>query len=451
MEGNRQGSLALPDLVIHIGAPKSGSSAIQRFCHAHRETLASFGYWYPDHPQDPNGVSGGHTQLSVALMQGNEDQARQRLAEWLAEARKRDMCLLLSAEIFYARCAMMRRITDGLQVQVVGFLRHPVDFLLGNHNQGIKRHFGTRRLDSLLAGALNRRNDHQVGKPFLEWADAYGDGNCAFMPYKSPTQGGAAIERRFLQTLGLSEAQAGALVGETEIVNRSYVKSALELKRLLNTLLSDLPKSAARHVDWSLQDYSDRAVDEHGCTMADVSWEMREMLTDHVLEQLAPVVERFPELREVATGPESPAEQGADTWLDLGSPLKALAEDEPQVLAQIREAAVAQRDAGRSDYAFYKLLEVLGIPFDEPEFCRQLLTPAARKTLANNNAGGADYLREMALMLERLNFLDDALMVIDRALDKRPSGKVIKRIKTRIERKLDSHRASGETTVKSAS
>ena len=55
------------DVILHIGAPKTGSSALLNFFLKNREQLASAGYYYPEHGFDVNGISGGHSRLGISL------------------------------------------------------------------------------------------------------------------------------------------------------------------------------------------------------------------------------------------------------------------------------------------------------------------------------------------------------------------------------------------------
>lgn len=433
------------EVVLHIGAPKCGSSAIQRFCVGQRDELLTLGYYYPEHPLDVNGVSGGHTQLAGALLNGKHEQAAATLQRWLEEARARKAALLLSAEALYGQHEAMAELCRGLRVKVVAFLRHPVEYLLANHNQGIKRHFSTQRLGALLPDLLGRSTGHLAGLPLLQWADAFGDDNCHFMAYQSPSAGGLPVEKRFLQALGTTDERISGLLEETQgMTNRSYVKSALELKRLLNTVLEGMPSALAHQVDWSLQGYSDRAREETGYTMADLTEEVRERLEQHLLKQMAPVVERFPELQAAAEVPLEHSHAPDTHWLDLAAPLAALEADAPQVALEIQQRAVALRDQGRNDYAFCKLLDILGIEFSEPSGAKSTpgLTAHQRNTLNKENAREADCLREMAVLLERQGLFEDALFVIERASAKRPEGKGIQHIKARIEQKHWGQQAS---------
>lgn len=430
------------NIIIHIGSPKCGSSAIQRFCTTNKEKLLELGYYYPEHSLDSNGVSGGHTQVAGALIQNDLALAKANLTIWLKEAKVQDATLLLSAEAFYGQYNAVAGLCEDINVTVIAFLRHPVDYLLANHNQGIKRHMETRRLSELLPVQLNQQTGHLAGLPLLHWADKFGDENCIFMPYQSLSAGGTPIELKFLMAAGMSEKDASALTNNLDkITNRSYVKSALELKRLLNTVLPELPAQHAHEIDWALQCYSDSATDEHAFTQADLGDEIREKINHHLLSQMKPVVKRFPQLESV-TKMASVSNTKSD--INLIKPLRALEDAAPAALNAVIKQAVTLRDQNRDDYSFCKLLDVLGIEFTEPKARKATpgLTEPQMQLLNSEKVQIADCLREMAVLLEKQNLLQDAHFAISAALKNRPNGEGIKRIKARIEQKISIKKAT---------
>ena len=430
----------LPDLVLHVGAPKCGSSAIQRYCMGHRQELLKKGYYYPEHHLDVNGVSGGHTQVAGPLIHGSQEQAKANFQNLLKEAKGLSACLLLSAEAFYGQYKAMMEIAAGLEVKVIGFLRHPVEYFLANHNQGIKRHMSTQRLNELIPKMLSRATGHLGRQPLLGWADSFSDASCVFNTYKSPDAGGELIEVHFLRALGFPEAEIQSLTKNLQgMTNRSYVKSALELKRLLNTVLEALPDHFANEVDWCLQGFSDQALNQRGYTMNDLSSEVRSELEQGLLSQMQAVIQRFPQLQDSALMRANITQEPYAASLDLQTPLETLSVKAPKVLDSIWQQAVVQRDKGRRDYAFCKLLDLLGIDFNEPKTSEQVsgLSVQQRRTLAGEKIQVPDCLREMAVLLERQGFMEDAQFVIGHALAKRPHGLGIQAIKARIDKTLE--------------
>lgn len=423
----------------------------------------SHGFYYPGHSLDVNGVSGGHSQLAGPLVEGKLEEAGVTFRRFLGEARARRACLLLSAEGLYGQQAAMAELCSGLKVVILGFLRNPLEALLANHNQGIKRHMSTRRLIEVVPEMLRRPTGHLVGAPFLSWADSFGDEHCRFLPFRSPGSGGGMIEAEFLNALGLSQVAPLMLEGLSGQTNRSYVKSALELKRLLNTVLPALPPQQAHKIDWCLQGYSDRALEEEAYSLADLDAGLHQKMQTHLFKQMEPVIARFPALGPVAaTSMAEPRAFGVGSgWLDLGGPLRALTEGEPEVLRAVRERAAALRDQGRRDYAFCKLLDVLGIDFVEPgpsgrlgkpgtepenenaTVQRQGLTESQREILGSKEASVAGCMRELAVVLESQDVLDDALYVIQCALVRRPEVVGLQRIRDRIAGKLAARGRAG--------
>ncbi|SEN44705.1 hypothetical protein [Halomonas caseinilytica] len=424
--------------VIHIGAPKAGSSALQRFCNNNNEKLKEFGFYYPEHSMDKNGVSGGHTQIAGRLVKNDIEKAKEKFDEWLSEADRKGLTLLLSAEAFYGKHAEMKEIAGHCNVRIIAYMRNPIDYLIGNHNQGIKRHMSTRRLSYEVDWSLDRSTGHLAGLPLLAWADAFGDKNCCFLPYFSPERGGGSIEASFLKAIGVEQKEISDLCSSSDspITNRSYVASALELKRLFNTVLADLPSQISHEVDWALQAFSDSASHLRSYRAYDLPEEVRVRLLDRFQTQMSPVIERFPKLSQVWDEKYDFYPDKLENQLDLWEPLNYVSQVAPNILETIKQKAKELRGRGAGGYPFYRLLEVLNIDFHEPYFYNEVLSDQARNVIAQSSAKDADYLREFALALERMGCLRDAFYVIERASEKRPHGKGILRIKERIHKKV---------------
>lgn len=246
---------AIPDgveLVLHIGGPKTGSSAIQRHCCTHAAALREAGLHYPAHSLDANGVSGGHGEIFALLRGGQQASARRALACHLSDSRRAGCRLVLSAEGVYPWAADVVPALPAQAFHIVCFLRHPLDAIASHHNQGIKRHFGTgplsQAVDAIVSGAFV--NPTLSGRVLLDWLRHCGRERMTVLPYVEEGEPVDAMGR-FLGLFGLAAPALGASV------NRSYTPAAAAFKRLVNALPETLLVGFDEALDRSLQGYSD--------------------------------------------------------------------------------------------------------------------------------------------------------------------------------------------------
>lgn len=240
------------DLVLHIGGPKTGSSAIQWHCCTHAADLRAAGLHYPPHPLDANGVSGGHGELFALLLGSQQASARRALACHLADARRAGCRLVLSAEGIYSQAAAVVPLLPTPSLHVVCFLRHPLDALASHHNQGVKRHLGSGPLaqaaDAIISGDCEY--SALTGRVLLEWLRLCGRPRMTVLPYVAEGEPIDAVHT-FLAMFGLPAAAADRRV------NRSYTPAAAAFKRLVNALPAPLLAAFDEELDRALQGYSD--------------------------------------------------------------------------------------------------------------------------------------------------------------------------------------------------
>lgn len=217
-------------IVIHIGPPKTATSALQ-FCFSQNaEHLLENDIWYPQHRVDSNLVSSGNMGciLSRHTDYSNEPSLRQwkvdehKAKKLLAELNNKSCStLLLSSEFFWTEAIELFRVFP--TAKFVAYLRNPIELLESNYNQGIKRHGKTKK--------LSVRRDVKFAS-LLTLSKLYkniGRNNFELRPYCDDLYVGGRIETDFFSCL-----KVDCQTLNTERINRSYSFEALEFKRMAN-------------------------------------------------------------------------------------------------------------------------------------------------------------------------------------------------------------------------
>lgn len=232
------------NIFIHIGPPKTGTSAIQKWLKDNNALLLRNGIYYPQHNEDSNGISSGNF---LAVFESVKDDYRfcpSRLASVMAEAvAAGSHTLLLSSEFFFSRLpAVLDAIDD---VKCIAYVRNPAELHESHYNQSVKRHGNTdviRRAESLPMHTL---------KVLGEYAQRL-DERLVLRPYHDALFVGGNIVSDFLDAIAISDLVS---VGNDDVkrINSSYSLEALEVKRWFNRYDLGL---LANPLDRVLQAYS---------------------------------------------------------------------------------------------------------------------------------------------------------------------------------------------------
>lgn len=242
-------SIGLPismqkEILIHIGPPKSGSSAIQKWLSNNQETLEQSQIWYPSHPIDKNGVSSGNYRTIFSADEGGELLLDELLvSDLLTKFKQSDyQCLLLSSEFFFRHVQEIAHVIPSCKF--VAYIRSPLEFFESIYNQSVKRHNNTdllRQPEKLFPRILNKLSDS---------IEVVGENRFILRAYVSHAQSGGIIQD-FLSILDVKYIEQ---FDEDKAINTSYCHEALQLKRLLNRF--DL-YGLTHDVDQALQDFKD--------------------------------------------------------------------------------------------------------------------------------------------------------------------------------------------------
>lgn len=232
------------DIFIHIGPPKTGTSAIQKWLKDNAELLSKNGIFYPQHSEDSNGISSGNF---LSVFEPFEDDYRfctARLETVIADVVAAGChTLLLSSEYFFSRLTEV--ITVVPDIKCIAYVRNPAELHESHYNQSIKRHGNVDLIRRAPALPM------QAFKVLEEYADLLGE-RLVLRPYHDALFTGGNIVTDFLDALGVSEIVTVAN-DDVRRINRSYSLEALEVKRCFNRYDLGL---LANQLDRILQAYS---------------------------------------------------------------------------------------------------------------------------------------------------------------------------------------------------
>lgn len=438
----RQPNTTIPEgteVILHIGAPKTGSSALQRFLIEERPSLTRQGFYYPTHGLDRNGVSGGHSNITNALIDGQLDEANSVVQAHLKVAKSDGMILMLSAEGFYIFPHELAGILRNNRVLVVAFARHPLDAIHSRYNQAVKRHFGRQRLSDYCRQLLIRKDKDLNGLVLLDWRRLFGAQNVLIIPYGQKL-GTESTERAFVANLGLDETDFKTDLHIKKITNGSYAPSALEFKRLLNSILDRTNSDVQENLDWLLQEYSDSCPEE---------WPgLRTLIGDELFKRLANSFEGDVKKLEKETGlilhQETSSSELKNEYLlpfthsqSLGVVAHFIANREPFLAKKLKgmiDVALLSRNV---NYNIIRLAEIFGCDLHGHSMTNiALFTPEDISIMLSERSEMPDLYRELAKMCMRNDNKKVALEFIRKAHELRPEGLGIIILKERLEKEL---------------
>jgi len=215
-------------ILVHVGPPKSGTSAIQKWLSHHRRLLADQGFYYPEHGVDENGISSGNVLNIFAAQSDNSLHLDEQKIESLLNEFEQSSChtLVLSSEFFFKQMAVLNDTFPN--ATFLAYLRFPLDVAESSYNQGIKRHGETRAL-----GLPARPRSYQ-----LEILESHikkiGSERFILRPYHRDCFVNQSLICDFLHHIGLVLHKEVLASMTDEQVNTSYTLEALEFKRWLN-------------------------------------------------------------------------------------------------------------------------------------------------------------------------------------------------------------------------
>ncbi|MCW2756811.1 MAG: hypothetical protein JWO46_557 [Nocardioidaceae bacterium] len=245
----------LPDggLLLHIGPPKSGSTAIQRALAAVRDDLATYGVHYPG-PHYRMSPRAGHAVLGMEPL-GRSKAPMELWQQVVADVRATDLPKVCLSDEDFARAddAAVDRIADSLgaeRIHLVWVARR-IDKMLPSQWQERLKSTVERSypdyLDHMLVhadrpDAVRSWHNHDVAGMVARWSRRVDPSRITVVVADEDDR--SALPRAFEALLGLPE---GLLVPPAERSNRSLTLEEAEAVRTVNRV--------AREEGWSAREY----------------------------------------------------------------------------------------------------------------------------------------------------------------------------------------------------
>jgi hypothetical protein len=239
--------------VVHIGAPKTGSTAIQRLLFDNRPRLTPYGFLYPD--VSLRGY--GHHDIAF-LLHGQypawatpQDRSLADLGASLRAAIDsiRPQITILSSENFYLypQPAKLRAFLHGAgmtpadELRIVCYVRRQDEALVSWYNQTVKAQGNRSGFETTCARDRGLWDYAERLKP---WQDEFGTSAMVVRDYSPFRDPGGDVRKDFMTIAGLPcEAFELTAARANERVNRDI----LEFQRLVNRLPVRIPLKRRYH------------------------------------------------------------------------------------------------------------------------------------------------------------------------------------------------------------
>lgn len=321
-------------LHIHIGTPKTATTAIQYFCKENAGILAKEGYCYPTFPFEYPGISKAHNGRFLMGVVKDKNGNRNKEQEEMNFQKGMDIVKELFLEyddIILSDEGIWRR-SDGIkenfweimveeakkanfQIHVIVYLRRQDKYFLSNWNQRVKRLCSNDTIEEFTEKVDRRRLDY-YGK-LEQISGVVGKENISVRRFDKDNFAGGSIYADFLSIFQIALTDEYKV--SQDVRNIGLYGNTHEIKRVLNVFPWMKDEKIRKYVTNILQEDSEISAKEYPCEMYSRE-EIRELLEDY-REGNRKVAEEY--LGE---------EPGADLFDDTVSDLPKWKKDNPYMV-----------------------------------------------------------------------------------------------------------------------
>jgi hypothetical protein len=222
-------------IYLHIGMPKTGTSALQQFFFLNRKLLLSKGLYYPltgldgwAHHYFPASITGRNLQTDISF----RDYVNKIVAERDFVA---GLPLLLSSEAFFnfraKEMKKLKNVLEGIDVKIIIYLRRQDLWIQSAYNQAVKSHRDRITYDIKKYTENKHFNNLDYAHTLGKWEELFGGKNIIVKIYETP-QMPQGVYQSFMDIFDLAIDNSYEIPKKT--VNPSLSPFALVLLRKLN-------------------------------------------------------------------------------------------------------------------------------------------------------------------------------------------------------------------------
>ncbi len=227
-------------IYVHIGMPKTGSTAIQAFCYLNKNKLSEYGLVYPT---ELGGIPGGKYNLTdgnIGALYANSAMSDEEKVNNILNLADKYGCILLSTERIWLRPIgteflkiLKNKASEEIEIVLIVYLRRQIDYLESQYKQEVKqRKFTGSIWDYYHNNSIGELLDCK--SILRQFEDIVGKNNLLVRVYEKEQFVDGNIFSDFLNCLGINHVNE--FTKPTNHVNVSLDNVTLDLKKMLNRI-----------------------------------------------------------------------------------------------------------------------------------------------------------------------------------------------------------------------
>ena len=321
-------------LHIHIGTPKTATTAIHYFCKENAEMLAKEGYCYPTFTFEYPGISKAHTGRFLMGVVKDKDGNRNTKQEEINFREGMNIVKKLFREyehIILSDEGIWRR-TEGIkedfwkimvqeaekaefQIHVIEYLRRQDKYFLSNWNQRVKRLCSNHTIEEFTEMGDKRRLDY-YGK-LEQISGVVGKENITVRRFEKDNFEGGSIYADFLSIFHIALTDEYKV--SQDVRNIGLYGNTHEIKRVLNIFPWMKDEKVRKYITDILQEDSEISKKEYPCEM-------------YSKEEIRDLLECYREGNQKVAEEYLGEEPGSDLFDDIVSDLPKWQKDNPYMV-----------------------------------------------------------------------------------------------------------------------